>query len=277
MDPLLKAQKEEMTEFYVYKALAERSKGKNQEVLEKIAKEELKHYNAFKKISKIDVEPDRFKVWLFILISRILGVVFAIKLMEKSERDVQKIYRILKERYPPLEPILEDEIHHERMLHDLVEDELSSYIGSVILGLNDALVEMTGALTGLTFALSASTLVAVSSLIVGISAALSMAGSEFLSRRAEGSKDPLKAALYTGLAYILVVILLVAPFFFISRPKQALLLSLLISLSLIALFSIYVAVVKERSIKREFLTMAGTSLGVAFISFLVGSLVNKIT
>lgn len=276
MDPLLKAQEEEITEFYVYRALAERSEGKNREVLKKIAEEELKHYNAFKEITGTDVKPNKAKIRLFVLLSRILGIVFAIKLMERGERKTQESYEAMRDRFPSLESIIEDEVKHERMLHSLVKDELSSYIGSIILGLNDALVEMTGALTGLTFALSASNLIAISSLIVGISAALSMAASEFLSRRAEGSKDPLKAALYTGLAYIAVVLFLVLPFFLIRKPRIALMLSLSVSIALIALFSMYVAVVKDRDIKKEFLTMAGTSLGVAFVSFLVGSLINNV-
>ena len=276
MDPLLKAQEEEITEFYVYRALAERSEGKNREVLKKIAEEELKHYNAFKEITGTDVKPNKAKIRLFVLLSRILGIVFAIKLMERGERKTQESYEAMRDRFPSLESIIEDEVKHERMLHSLVKDELSSYIGSIILGLNDALVEMTGALTGLTFALSASNLIAISSLIVGISAALSMAASEFLSRRAEGSKDPLKAALYTGLAYIAVVLFLVLPFFLIRKPRIALTISLSVSIALIALFSMYVAVVKDRDIKKEFLTMAGTSLGVAFVSFLVGSLINNV-
>ncbi len=277
MNPLLEAQKEEITEYFVYKELARRSKTKTREILERIAEEELKHYTAFKSATGKDIEPDKLKIRAFSLLSRLFGITFTIKLMERGERSTERMYEALKRTYPFLEPIIEEELKHERELHNLVEDGLSSHIGSIILGLNDALVEMTGALTGLTFALSNSSLIGISSLVVGISAALSMAASEFLSRRAEGSKNPLRAATYTGLAYLVVVLLLIAPFFVLNSPKLALLISLLTSVILIGIFSLYVAVVKDRSIKKEFLTMAGTSLGVAFVSFVVGSLANKVT
>ena len=48
------------------------------------------------------------------------------------------------------------------------------YMGSVVLGLNDALVEFTGALAGFTLALSDSRLTALTGSITGIAAALSI-------------------------------------------------------------------------------------------------------
>jgi VIT1/CCC1 family predicted Fe2+/Mn2+ transporter len=51
-------------------------------------------------------------------------------------------------------------------------------------------------------------LIALSGLITGISASVSMAASEYLSTRSEQTdKDPLRAAIYTGLTYIITVAL----------------------------------------------------------------------
>ena len=50
-------------------------------------------------------------------------------------------------------------------------------MGSVVLGLNDELVEFTGALAGFTLALSDHRLIALTGSITGIAAALSMASS----------------------------------------------------------------------------------------------------
>jgi VIT1/CCC1 family predicted Fe2+/Mn2+ transporter len=57
----------------------------------------------------------------------------------------------------------------------MIEEERLEYVGAMILGLNDALVELSGSLAGFTLALQDSKLVAMVGMITGIAAALSMA------------------------------------------------------------------------------------------------------
>ena len=77
--------------------------------------------------------------------------------------------------------IAQDEDRHESQLLGMLDEERLQYVGSMVLGLSDALVELTGTLAGLTFALQNNRLVALSGLITGISATLSMTSSEYLS------------------------------------------------------------------------------------------------
>ena len=49
--------------------------------------------------------------------------------------------------------IAEDEERHEQKLLAILDEERLQYVGSMVLGLNDALVELTGTLAGLTLAL----------------------------------------------------------------------------------------------------------------------------
>ena len=99
-------------------------------------------------------------------------------------------------------------------------DEDDGHYGSIVLGISDALIEMTGVLAGLTFALKDLKLVALSGLVTGIAASLSMGASEFLSKRAE-SRDslPIKAAFYTLASYLFVVILLISPYLLIEQGR----------------------------------------------------------
>ncbi len=94
-----------------------------------------------------------------------------------------------------------DEQHHEEKLIEMIDEERLQYMGSVVLGLNDALVEFTGALAGFTLALNDTKLIALTGSITGIAAALSMASSEYLSTKSEKThnKRPVKAAIYTGI------------------------------------------------------------------------------
>ncbi len=153
------------------------------------------------------------------------------------------------------------------------------YSGSIALGLNDALVEITGALAGFTFALQESMLIGILGLIMGVAAALSMAASEFLSSKEEKSqnsrKEPLKGAVYTGISYIISVALLVLPFFLFSSVYVALTSTLIIALVIIGFFNKFISVEKNVPFWKRFFTMAVISLSVAFISFLFGLLLRN--
>jgi len=268
---LIDSQKNEITEHIIYNKLSKLEKGKNKEIFQKIAKDELKHYNIWKKHTKTDVSPKKFMIIKYILISKIAGLTFAIKLMENGEEHAQEEYEKLIKTIPEAKSVLKDENEHEKELIALINEEKLNYIGSMILGLNDALVELTGTIAGLTFALLKTRLVGIAALITGIAASLSMASSEYLSKKSESKeKNPLKASFYTGIAYILTVIALVFPYFIFKNPYMALGLTLIDALLVIIIFTYFIAVTKEQSFKKRFSEMALLSFGVAAISFLIG-------
>ncbi len=149
------------------------------------------------------------------------------------------------------------------------------YTGSVVLGLNDALVELTGALAGFSFALQDTRLIAMLGVITGVAAALSMASSEYLSIRTDNhGHHPVRAALHTGIAYMAVVILLVTPFFIFSHYLASMLTTLVVGLVIIAAFTFYISRANKLSFWKRFLEMAGISFGVALISFIIGYLIR---
>lgn len=96
---------------------------------------------------------------------------------------------------------------------------------------------LTGALAGLTLALQSTPLVAMTGAITGIAAALSMAASEYLSTKAEGDgRDPLRASLYTGVAYIFTVLALILPYLVLRNPYLCLAATLAVAVLIIAFF-----------------------------------------
>jgi len=149
-------------------------------------------------------------------------------------------------------------------------------MGSIVLGLNDALVELTGALAGFTLALRDTKLISLAGLVTGISAAFSMAASDYLSSRAEGDPRAKKSALYTGMAYLLTVAALIAPYLLIEAAAAALAVTLATAVLIIAGFNYYLATAKDLDFKRRFLEMAAISLGVAAFSFLLGYLLKEL-
>ena len=159
----------------------------------------------------------------------------------------------------------------------MLDEERLQYVGSMVLGLNDALVELTGSLAGFTFAMQNTRLIALSGLIIGISATFSMASSEFLAARSEGRDDALKSCTYTGIAYLITVILLIAPYLIFSNEQflLALICMLLVVVLIIAGFTYYTSVAQDQPFKSRFLEMAIISISVAVISFFVGVLAKK--
>ncbi len=216
---VLRAQRNELTEHIIYKKLASVIKNKEQnEILTKISKAELAHYEFFKSITQKDCAPDSFKVFLYVFISRIFGLNFGLKLMESGEDLAQGAYDRLKEISPQIEDIINDEEKHESELIDLIYEERLKYVSSIVLGLNDALVELTGALAGFTLALQNTKLIAIIGLITGIAASMSMAASEYLStKQEETDKTPLKACVYTGFTYVGTVMFLILPYLFFQK------------------------------------------------------------
>lgn len=265
-------QRTEITEYHIYSRLAKKvNSPENAQIMERIAKDELRHYNEWKKHSGQDIQPDWLKVWWYYLISRIFGYTFGIKLMEQGEEEAQKNYSEVASFIPDAERLQHEEDEHEERLIAMLSEERLEYAGSVVLGLNDALVELTGALAGLTLALQNTKLIALSGLITGIAAAMSMAASEYLSTRSENTdKHPVRAAVYTGIAYIGTVFLLILPYLLFENYFFDLAWSLVTAVIIIAVFNYYISVAKGEPFRERFLEMAGLSFGVAVFSFIIG-------
>ncbi|GAB4572974.1 MAG: VIT1/CCC1 transporter family protein [Anaerolineae bacterium] len=275
---ILRLQQEEITGHHIYLNLAERVKdANNAAVLQRIAAEEMKHYTFWKAQTGQDVAPEGRKVRFYTTVARLFGLTFGIKLMEQSEEAAQAAYNPLLEKIPGVDEVLREEEEHEDALLAMLDEDWLKYAGSVVLGLNDALVELTGALAGLTFALQDTGLVALSGLITGISASLSMAASEYLSTRSEaGEQEPGKAALYTGIAYVITVIALILPFLIVPNIFVSLGLTLLVAILIIAVFNFYIAVARGEPFRRRFVEMAVLSMGVAALSFVIGVIVRNL-
>ena len=250
----------------------------NKKVLLDISTEELRHYQIWKTYTNQDVNPSRVMLWKYYLIARILGITFGIKLMEKGEESAQVSYDMISHQVPEAKKIERDENEHENELIGMINEERLKYVGSIVLGLNDALVELTGALAGFTFAFQNTRLIALAGLITGIAASLSMGASEYLSTKSEvseeGLKNPVKASVYTSLAYILTVLFLILPFFVLPNVYLALGATLVNALIVILLFTFYVSVAKDLPFRKRFLEMATLSLCVAALTFAIGFLIR---
>jgi VIT1/CCC1 family predicted Fe2+/Mn2+ transporter len=270
-----KMQQNELTESIIYEKISKFAKGdENKATLLRLSHEEKSHYEIWKKYTGIKMKPEKLKIFKYTFLAKVLGFTFAVKLMENGEEAAQGEYEKLAKEVPESITIREQEEEHEKSLLNMLDEERLHYVGSMVLGLNDALVELTGSLAGFALALQNTKVIALSGLIVGISATFSMASSEFLSARSEGKSDALKSCSYTGIAYLVTVIALIAPYLLFPENMYipALICMIAIVILIIAAFTYYTSVAQEQPFKSRFLEMAIISVGVAVVSFFVGIL-----
>jgi VIT1/CCC1 family predicted Fe2+/Mn2+ transporter len=275
---LLTYQRNEITEHHIYERLAQAiDSPENSQILRDIADDELRHYHDWRQYTQEDVAPDRWRIWWYYAISRVFGFTFGVKLMERGEEGAQENYAEVQDEIPEAARIAREENDHEEALLEMLDEERLQYTGSIVLGLNDALVELTGALAGLTLALQNTELIALSGSITGVAAALSMGASEYLSTRAEETtKHPLRASAYTGTAYIMTVILLILPYLLLDNYYVCLACALAAAVGIIALFNYYVSVAKDEPFRQRFLEMTAVSFGVALFSFFIGFVIRQL-
>jgi len=275
----IEQQRNEITEYVIYQKLAELSKdSKNREILLNISKDEERHYDFWKTVTGIDVEPNNRTVKKYLMLAKFFGLSFSLRLMERGEEGASQFYDSIAVDIPDVIAIKEDEELHEQQLIGILNDDRLNYAGAIVLGFNDALVEFTGTLAGLTFAFGNNKIIGVTGLVMGVAASLSMAASGYLASQ-EDERDelnPIKSAAFTGIAYIVTVAFLVFPYLIQDNPYYALGGMLIVTILIIAAYTYYISVAKNVKFSKRFSSMVAISLGVAVLSFGIGMLVKQV-
>ena len=274
-----RAQIDEEQGAILYAFMAKREKNEeNKKLLEQMSKDEKVHAEVWKSITKKDLKPNKFSILWFKTLTVVMGFTFVVKTMQKKESLAQYGYEQMQNELPEAAKMLEDERRHEKELYNMLDEERLHYIGAMVLGLNDALVELTGAIAGVTFALANTRLVALTGIITGVSATFSMAASNYLAERADNNPKALKSSIYTGIAYLITVVLLVLPYLLLPTNMYALAFAIMLAtvILIIMFFNFYISVAKEEPFLKNFATMAIISLSVAVISYVIGVLAKNL-
>lgn len=262
---------------YAYMAKCEKNED-NRRILLRLAEDEHSHYETWKSYTGMDAHVSPVKLFFKKISARVLGYTFSLKKLNREEQLTSAEYALLKENVPEAAKMSADEKAHENALINMLDEERLQYVGAMVLGLNDALVELTGAIAGVTFALANTRLIALTGIVTGVSATLSMAASNFLAERASGNPHAAKSSLYTGIAYMATVVLLVLPYLLFPAGMYAAALGTMLAtvVLIILLFNYYISVAKSEPFGRHFLEMLVISLGVAALSFVIAIFAKKL-
>jgi len=268
-----RAMRAEITEHYLYARLAKSATDQsNHDALTHIAQAALHHYELWHDATGHTFQPNENEIWLYYWMAKLFGLIFVVKLRDLLSG---RMYAALDGVVP--QETYAYEVARYKVLRNAIDDERLHYMGAIVMGLNDAIVEITGAIAGFTLALLNTNLIALAGLITGFSGALSMASSEYLEKQSESDRlNPLKAAAYTGGAYLLTAIILVAPYLVLGYYLFALIVMLALAFVIIVLFSFYSTFLFDQKFRHRLPQMLMMSFGVALASFLIGSVLRVV-
>ena len=275
----------ELTEHVVYGRLARMERNpENRAALERLSAQEHAHYEFWKSLipeaEARRIRPRTHAAWGIPLLRIIFGVTFITKYLELHEKNAVGTYERIIDAIPEahrarFREIIEDERTHERELIKELKERRVSYVGFIVLGLADAIVEITGVHAGF-LGVTGSTLIAgIAGVIVGFAASISMGSASYLQAKQEpGNQSPLVSGFATWVSYFFSVILLALPYFLIRVMIIAFTVSTSVGIILVAAFTFYGAVVFDRKFWREFGETVGLMLGTALLTYLLGAIVG---
>lgn len=277
---------DEYKDYVVYSILSVREKNlERKKILEDMASQEYGHYmfwSRFMGDHGIKAKVGKIYILAILLIRKIFGLVFTLKLLESHEsRTIQRYKSILNNiseeyRYD-LERLIRDEEEHERYLLDQIDEPSIKYVGFIALGLADAIIEVMGVNTGFLGVTNITIVAGIAGLIVGFAASISMAVASYLQARTYTLREvsPIFSALTTGLSYIGCVVGLTLPYFIFREMIYAFASSLAICILLTSVFTFYTSIINERNFVKELAQSILLILGTALATFFFGDLLGR--
>lgn len=294
---------DEVVDYQIYRSLSGSVKEKSLSVLlGRLAQMEKAHMELWQEMAGIKSSArveipmlESLRMYIMFFLRNVLGIAFTIKLMTRHEklrlqeylRAVKNLNLSSKER-KQLNAVIEDEKYSEATLAESLrkfQGQLA-YIRSIVLGLNDGLVEVTAAVAGIAVVATSGLVVIVSGLIIGISGMLSMAVGVYLASRSgdlveEGEAKmqsmettPSKEAFYTGAYYLFGAIVPVIPFILGLTGIWGIITAALLTSIILSTASMIIAIVSGTSIANRVREMLILSLSAVAITVVLGFIVR---
>jgi VIT1/CCC1 family predicted Fe2+/Mn2+ transporter len=282
------AARSEYVDSQIFRHLANTHKSRKREharelavVFDELSETEYQHYQFWRKFSPSAVESKvgRLRLGEVVLIEAVLGAAFAIKFLQRHEKSTLEKYRSVENLIPEedtrtFRKILKDEAEHEKMLAEQVPSTVLRYMSFIVLGLADAIVEISGIHAGSLGVYNSTELTGLAGIVAGAAASISMASAAFAQAK-QGFQGSAKiSAMATGLSYFANAVLLAAPYFLISKPALAMGASLTAALGVLVFTSYYNSIISGADFRRDLAELAGTMFGASVALLLLGEAIR---
>jgi len=266
----------------VYKALSRRERNPEfKKALENIASGEQSHYEFWKTYAPdAKVSAKRLRLYVILLLRFTLGLTFTLKFMERHEGKLHERYRRIAESIPSEDKarfteMMESEEGQEDLLIGKIHEDRVKYMSFIVLGLADAVVEISGIHAGSLGIYGETRLAGLAGIIAGMAASIAM-GTAAYAQAKQGFQGSAKwSAIYTGVSYMVTAVFLALPYFLTGSQSAALTASLVIGVMLVATMTFYDNVISARPFKRQFGEIAGIILAASLALFIIGTVVGQ--
>lgn len=151
---------------------------------------------------------------------------------------------------------------------------MKKYKSSIILGMHDAIVSLTGLIAGLFFAFTDTNIIIISCIISSITASISMGAANYLAVKSVNRDIALKSAIYTFAAYMITCILLISPFFIFNDRWGASISVVAMAIFIILIFNLIFY--SGRAFRNHFFEMLSICTVVSIAAFFIGEIASKI-
>lgn len=284
--PLQKAARvrmsDEFSDFTLYDRLARTVKADSPfaGILKTLSATEQRHFEFWKKyVPDVDPKLGRLKLYWILFLRRFFGLTFATRYLDRHEANVIQIYQGLAQLIPEADrpafnAMVADEKEHERAFAMKVESSAVRYISFVVLGLADALVEISGIHAGWLGLFDKTEIAGLAGIIAGGAASLAMASAAFAQAKQGWQGSARLSAVYTGVSYFITAVMLATPYFLTSTMLLALGTSLTLAVVILAITTWYSIVIQQKFFLRDFVETLAILFATTIVVFLLGAFVS---
>lgn len=273
---------DEFSDFTLYDRLSRTvaSDSPYAEVLKTLSATEHGHYDFWRKyVPGEKPRLSRLKLYWVLFLRRFLGLTFATRYLDRHEAGVVVEYeglaRLIPESdRPAYDAMVEDERDHEKAFALKVESSAVRYISFVVLGLADALVEISGIHAGSLGFYDRTEIAGLAGVIAGGAASLAMASAAFAQAKQGFKGSARMSATYTGVSYFVTAIILATPYFLTSNMVYALGSSLTLAVIILALTTWYSIVIQQKRFFKDFVEILAILFAATIVLYTFGYLVR---
>ncbi len=276
---------DEFTDYTLYERLSKTVRGGSPfaEALQHLSATEYKHYEFWRKYApKEEPKVDRVKVYWVLFLRRLFGLTFASRYLDRHESAVIKEYRELAGLVPvadkaAFDEMVADEEDHEKAFAQKIESSAIRYISFVVLGLADALVEITGIHAGSLGIYQLTRIAGLAGIVAGAAASMAMASAAFAQAKQGFQGSARLSAMYTGVSYFITAVILAAPYFIFEVQISALAVSLFLAMVIVTFITYYSTVISGKPFLRDFVEITAIMFTVTVVLYVFGSLIRDVT
>ena len=249
-------------------------------VLIQLSATENKHYEFWRRyVPGEQPKLDKLKLYWILVLRRILGLTFASRYLDRHEASVVKEYQAIAGMIPEgdraaFEDMVADEKEHENEFAHKVESSAVRYISFIVLGLADALVEISGIHAGSLGIYQRTELAGIAGIVAGAAASLAMASAAYAQAKQGFEGSAKLSAVYTGVSYFISAVFLATPYFLTGSMVYAVSSSLVVAVLLLAFTTYYSTVISNKPFMKDFLEILLILLGATVALYLFGTFIH---